>query len=454
MSRQITLSWWGIARLGLVQASLGSIVVLATSVMNRVMIVELSLPAVIPGALIALHYALQLLRPKFGHGSDRGGRRAPWIIGGMMLLASGAILAAIAIGLAQTHAAFGLILAVVAFTSIGLGVGACGTSVLTLLADRCEAQRRPVAATVVWLMMIAGFVLTTLVAGRFLEPFTFARLIQATVTVAGLSTLVTLGAVWRLEASRLEASDNALPTEAPAIPNQSFALALRSVWSEPHARRFAIFIFVSMLGYSSEELVLDPFSAFAFGYTPGQSTQLSGSLHAGVFCGMLLVAFAASLPRRLHFPVLQSWMVIGCVASALSLAALGMLATHALVLPLRIMVMLLGTSNGMFAVAAIGSMMQFANLGPNGRQGTRMGVWGAAQGVAFGLGGVLASGASDVARWLLDSPALSYGLVFCAEALLFAVAACIAFSLNRDAVQVGRFSDGRHLSMVSLKVEL
>ena len=70
------LSWWGICRLGLVQTSLGAIVVMTTSTLNRVMVVELALPAMLPGALVTLHYALQVLRPRFGYGSDRGGRRA------------------------------------------------------------------------------------------------------------------------------------------------------------------------------------------------------------------------------------------------------------------------------------------------------------------------------------------------------------------------------------------
>ena len=76
-------------RLGLVQASLGSIVVLTTSTLNRVMVVELALPAIIPGVLVALHYAVQVLRPRLGYGSDVGGRRTPWIVGGMAALAVG-----------------------------------------------------------------------------------------------------------------------------------------------------------------------------------------------------------------------------------------------------------------------------------------------------------------------------------------------------------------------------
>jgi BCD family chlorophyll transporter-like MFS transporter len=56
------LTWPQIARLGLVQASLGSIVVLTTSLLNRVMVIELALPAILPGALVALHYFIQLYR--------------------------------------------------------------------------------------------------------------------------------------------------------------------------------------------------------------------------------------------------------------------------------------------------------------------------------------------------------------------------------------------------------
>ena len=80
------LGWIGIARLGLVQTALGAIVVLTTSTMNRIMVVELALPAILPGALVTWHYALQALRPRFGYGSDQGGRRTKWIIGGMAVI--------------------------------------------------------------------------------------------------------------------------------------------------------------------------------------------------------------------------------------------------------------------------------------------------------------------------------------------------------------------------------
>ncbi len=89
MSGPSSFGWGTILRLGLVQTALGAIVVLITSTLNRVMVVELALPAALPGGLVALHYAVQMLRPRWGYGSDLGRRRTPWIVGGMALLALG-----------------------------------------------------------------------------------------------------------------------------------------------------------------------------------------------------------------------------------------------------------------------------------------------------------------------------------------------------------------------------
>ena len=49
------LNWPGIIRLGLVQTSLGGIVVLATTSFNGVMVKELKLAASLPGLLFGIH---------------------------------------------------------------------------------------------------------------------------------------------------------------------------------------------------------------------------------------------------------------------------------------------------------------------------------------------------------------------------------------------------------------
>jgi BCD family chlorophyll transporter-like MFS transporter len=93
--------------------------------------------------------------------------------------------------------------------------------------------------------------------------------------------------------------------------------------------------------------------------------------------------------------------------------------------PLVPVVVALGVFNGMFAVAAIGAMMALASQGRKGRTGTRMGIWGAAQAIAAGFGGLTGALATDVMRNIMaDGPAFS--AVFAFEAAIFFAAALMA----------------------------
>jgi len=98
--------------------------------------------------------------------------------------------------------------------------------------------------------------------------------------------------------------------------------------------------------------------------------------------------------------------------------------------PLRANVFLMGVANGAFSIAAIGSMMALASAGGPGREGVRMGLWGASQAIGFALGGVLGAAGSDLARGLLDGPGPAYALVFGLEAILFVAAAWLALRLD------------------------
>ena len=412
-------SWAGIARFGLVQAALGAIVVLTTSTINRVMIVELALPAIVPGLLVTWHYALQVLRPSWGHGSDKGGRRTPWIIAGMGTLAVGGFGAALSVHLMQQNMWVGSIAAILSFTLIGAGVGAAGTSLLVLLANQVEEKRRAAAATIVWIMMIAGFIVTAGLAGHFLDPFSTGRLLTVAACICSASFLLTLVAVRGLETDRVVAK-----RDEDKVP---FKQAIAEVWADQTARRFAIFIFVSMLAYSAQDLILEPFAGLVFGLTPGQTTSLSGVQNSGVLVGMVLVGVASTLLPRLL--ALRSWTVLGCIGSAFALAGLVMAARVGPGWPLKPSVFALGFCNGVFAVAAIGSMFNMASSG-TAREGVRMGLFGASQAIAFGIGGFAGTALADVSRMVLGSPVMAYATVFAVEAGFFIFAALLATAVG------------------------
>ncbi|MCU0967566.1 MAG: BCD family MFS transporter [Rubrivivax sp.] len=427
---QGTLGWGGVVRLGLVQASIGAIVVLATSTLNRVMVVELALPALLPGVLVALHYVVQLLRPRMGFGSDVGGRRTPWIVGGMGVLALGGVGAAAATAWMASAPAAGIALAVVSFAAIGIGVSASGTSLLALLARAVPAERRAPAATLVWIMMIAGFAVTATVVGRMLDPYSHLRLVQVTAIVALAAFILAALAVRGVErrAGLLPASSAAATVEA--APRPRFAEVLADVWREDTARRFTIFIFVSMLAFSAQDLILEPFAGAVFGLTPGQTTSLSGIQHGGVLVGMLLVAAAAGPWARGRLGTMGAWAVGGCVASALAIGGLAAASLAGPGWPLAANVFVLGAANGAFSIAAIGSMMQFAGQGAQRREGIRMGLWGAAQALAFAVGGIVGTASSDLAQAWLSSRADAYALVFVLEGALFLLSARLAAGLG------------------------
>jgi len=178
----------------------------------------------------------------------------------------------------------------------------------------------------------------------------------------------------------------------------------------------------ALKSYFMQELILEPYAGLVFAFTPGQSTSLSGAQSGGVFVGMLCVGILAT---GFKIGGLRGWVVAGCLGSALSLCALTVIGGMGHGAPLVPVVVALGFFNGMFAVAAIGSMMALAGEGRDRREGTRMGLWGAAQAIAAGFGGLTGAALVDVSR-LSFSDAQAFGAVFVFEAALFLAAAVMA----------------------------
>jgi BCD family chlorophyll transporter-like MFS transporter len=339
----------------------------------------------------------------------------------MCVLALGSILAVDATILMSQPGFGSVVLAIISFTMIGFGVGIAGTSLLALLASRVAPQRKPAAAAISWTMMIAGIVLAAGISGAYLDPFSEPRL-------AIVSSIVVLSAFCLaiLALHNLEAKNPAVKQRTPAEHNQSFPEALREIWHEKEARHFTFFVFISMLAYSMQDLIMEPFAGFVFDMTPGQSTQLSSIQHSGILLGMLVSGVGGSLYAKRFGHNLKLWITAGCVGSAIMLAGLSVAATRGSEWPLIANVFGLGLANGIFAVSAVGAMLGLASKGENAGEGARMGVWGASQAIAFGLGGLSGAVLVDVLRAITGQDATAFQAVFVLEALLFLAAAWVA----------------------------
>ncbi|MDA7593055.1 BCD family MFS transporter [Rhodobacteraceae bacterium] len=363
-----------------------------------------------------LGYAVQLSRPKWGLISDLENNRTKWINLGMLILGIGANLATLSLMFFESNPFLAMLLSIFSYTLIGLGVGASGTSLLALMAKHTAERRRPAAAMITWLMMIFGIAVTAGVVGVLLNPYSIELLLRIVAGLTVLTLIVSIISTWKIE-------NNLDKVRRKGVEKVPLLEELKSLWEHSKTRNFTIFVFLSMTAYFMQELILEPYAGIVFQYTPSETTSLSGMQNGGVFIGMLTVGILAT---ALKLGTLKSWVQAGCFGSCFMLISIMLLGQFYSSFPLEFSVIGLGFFNGMFAVAAIGSMMSLAGSGSKSREGTRMGLWGAAQAIAAGFGGLLGTILVDLLQVANLSPVNAYGMVFSLEAGLFVLAAFLA----------------------------
>ena len=427
------MNWFSIFRLGLVQLCIGSSVVIPLSTLNRLMKVELALPATIAGFLIALHYAVQLTRVNWGHLSDKSRNRSQWIVLGMLILGIGGILASSSIPLIESHFSYGIMLALLSYSLIGFGVGAAGTPLLALLATYSSKSQKGFAASITFLMMILGLAITGITVGTILDPYSHQKLLKITSSLAIITIIISFLSLRNLERS-LQNSSHAL---TPNTINSDVPIleGIKKVWMEREARLFTIFIFISMGAFSMQDPILEPFAGEVFGFTVGESTKLDGFHKIGTLIGIISIVLCLS-KFRIGFGSLsivknerlgseKLWLITGCLFSALSLFIISLLAlTFKEPNLLNSVVFIFGISNGVFTAGVLGTMLHLASRGSgDNKEGTRMGIWGAAQAYATMIAVFFSTLLVDILGLIMTSLPSIYGIVFLTAASFFIASA-------------------------------
>ena len=436
------MNWFSILRLGLIQLCIGSSVVIPLSTLNRLMKVELALPATIAGFLIALHYAVQLTRVNWGYLSDKTQNRSQWIIFGMLILGIGGVLASASIPLIESNFAYGIMLALFSYTLIGFGVGAAGTPLLALLASYSSKSQKGFAASITFLMMILGLAITGITAGIILDPYSHQKLIKITTSLAIITNILSYLSLKNLEKTLRNNADIRTPNAINY--NEPFFEGIKKVWMEREARLFTIFIFISMGAFSMQDPILEPFAGEVFGFAVGESTKLDGFHKIGTLIGIILIILCLS-KFRIGFASLsivknerlgseKFWLITGCLFSAFSLFIISLLGvTYRDPGILNSVVFLFGISNGVFTAGLLGTMLHLASRGSDGNNtGTRMGIWGAAQAYATMIAVFFSTVLVDILGLMMNSLPSVYGIVFLTAASFFIAAAFLGSLIIKE----------------------
>ena len=437
------MNWFSILRLGLVQLCIGSSVVIPLSTLNRLMKVELALPATIAGFLIALHYAVQLTRVNWGYLSDKTQNRSQWIIFGMLILGIGGVLASASIPLIESNFVYGIMLALFSYTLIGFGVGAAGTPLLALLASYSSKSQKGFAASITFLMMILGLAITGITAGIILDPYSHQKLIKITACLAIITNILSYLSLKNLEKTLRNNTDARTPNASNY--KEPFLEGIKKVWMEREARLFTIFIFISMGAFSMQDPILEPFAGEVFGFAVGESTKLDGFHKIGTLIGIILIilclskfriGFASlSIVKKERLGSEKFWLITGCLFSAFSLFIISLLGlTYRDPGILNSIVFLFGISNGVFTAGILGTMLHLASRGSDDNNtGTRMGIWGAAQAYATMIAVFFSTVLVDILGLMMNSLPSVYGIVFLTAASFFIAAAFLgSLILKKD----------------------
>ena len=429
-------------RLALFQITVGMGVVLLTGTLNRVMIVEMGVPAWLVALMVALPLVTAPFRAFIGHRSDGrrsaiGWRRVPYLWYGTMLQFGGlAIMPFALIVLSEPHNGpewLGPAAAALAFLMAGAGLHVAQTAGLALAGDLAPKETRPKVVALLYVMLLVGMGGSALVFGLLLTDYTAERLIQVVQGAAFFTVVVNLIALWKQEARR--------PNKHAAAP-----IAFRAAWAKytgnRRTTRLLAAVGLGAAGFSMQDVLLEPYGAEILGLSVSGTTMLTAIMAAGALAGFAYAARALTGGRdscRLAaMGALAGIAAFSCVILAPAFGAEWLF---------RLGVVGIGFGGGLFAVGTLTAAMDMAETSDNG---LALGAWGAVQASAAGaglaIGGALRDGFSAMAATGVFGPALTgpeagYGFVYHLEiALLFAALVAIGplAQPRRDATLAGR----------------
>ena len=410
-------------RLSLFQVSVGMASVMLLGTLNRVMIVELSVPAMIVAVMIALPVLIAPFRALLGFRSDTyrsaiGWKRIPylwfgslWQMGGLAVMP----FALLVLGGDPVHDVpfAGEVLAAIAFLMTGLGLHMTQTAGLALAADRATDETRPRVVALLYVMLLLGMGASSLLFGfllRDFEPLLLVRVVQGA-ALAGL--VLNLIALWKQE--HVRPMSKAEREESRPLFREAWA----DLMSGGKAGRLLVTVFFGTMAFNMQDVLLEPYGGEILGLSVSATTLLTAMWATGALAG-----FALAAKRLAGGSCSYRMAATGCLAGLAAFSAVIFSAPMNSPALFYVGALLIGFGGGLFAVSTLTAAMTLST----GR-GLALGAWGAAQATAAGLSIAIGGTVRDIVnhqalagQWgeALNSTGTGYSVVYHAElGLLF-----------------------------------
>lgn len=377
---------------------------IVTAIWNRVMIVDLGMPAAPVALLTALRYFLAPLSLWAGHRSDTrplfGSRRLAYIwIGRGLMLISLPILPLSTKALAAGDS-LGWGLAVISFALFGSGTLISGPAFLALVHDSAPYAQRGLAVSVVQFVLVLSFAFLPLGFARLMPSYDADDFFRLALIVAAGAALIWFWSVWGEERP-------GPPAEQPLDVRGTFA----ALWADQRTRRYGLFLGASAFFAFMHDAVLEPFGGDVFGLTVGETTRFNAFWGSGVIVGMVLTML---FTRRRRPEEQVKTTSRGLASLALPLLALGAASMLESLPSVRPLLLLFGFGFGIFTVGGVSLLMAMST---ERAAGAYLALWSVIQLVGRGAGIAFGGVARDGALALIGSLPGAYATVFGLEAI-------------------------------------
>ena len=414
-------------RLSLFQVSVGMAAVMLLGTLNRVMIVELNIGAMLVAAMIALPVLVAPLRALVGYKSDNyksaiGWKRIPYLWLGTMWQFGGLAIMPMALLVLSGDRTLdfpiaGYVGAALAFLMTGFGMHMTQTAGLALAADRATEETRPKVVALLYVMNLVGMAFAAIIIGALLRDYSALRLVQVVQGTAVVTLLLNLIALWKQE--KVKPMTKAQREEA----SPSFRDAWNDLASGGDAGRLLAVVFLGTMAFNMQDVLLEPYGGEILGLSVSATTLLTAMWAGGA---LIAFGFAARWLAKGMDP--YRMCARGILAGVLAFCAVIFSAPIGSPLLFYVGAALIGFGGGLFGVSTLTAAMTMPTTGNAGR-GLALGAWGAAQATGAGLsifiGGTIrdlvnhAAGNGTLGE-ALATPATGYSVVYHTEiGLLF-----------------------------------